>query len=710
MWFRSLLDSLKPRPVRALARQKQRNAARRLPATGRLLVEHLEDRCLPSQYSRLLLPFDPRDINSQGQIVGYDYRSAGHAALWQNGTLIDLGSLGGPAGRSIAYAINDVGQVVGSTGVTPGGSEFRVAFLVTPEDTDHDGAPDRWYRDSNQDGVNDLMTALSAFDDTFNLANDINAAGQVVGVSGNRAVLWQNGNMIDVGGGGAAGINATGQIVGSFGDGAFLINPEDTDGGGAPDRWFRDADNDGDNDLMVGLGGGGATGINATGQVVVTNGYNGGFLWTPFVPNGNSGAMVVLGGPASGQTYDLDLNASAQVVGTTYEGWDEFDAYYDAWIWENGESHLLSPDVHDFAYAINDAGWIVGYDESGGYLLVPIGEQSPPLLTISDVTVTEGHAGTQAANFTVTLSSASTQVVTVAYNTANGYASAGSDYQAISDTLTFAPGETSKTITVRVIGDRFGEPNETFAVNLSSPTNALIADDQGIGTILDDEPRISISDTMLTEGNTGGTSATFTVTLSAAYDVNVTVNHATANGTATAGSDYQAASGTLIFAPGETRKTVTVQLIGDRLPEPNETFTMYLSNPTNAWFVQNQAVGTILDDEPRISIADVTKSEGRKGQTTLFVFTVTLSLAYDQPVTMSFATANGTATTSDNDYVAKTGTLTFAPGETTKTITIEVKGDSKRESTEYFYLDLFSNSTNSLFNKNRAYGTILNGN
>ena len=75
---------------------------------------------------------------------------------------------------------------------------------------------------------------------------------------------------------------------------------------------------------------------------------------------------------------------------------------------------------------------------------------------------------------------------------------------------------------------------------------------------------------------------------------------------------------------------------------------------------------------------------------------------------MSFRTANGTANTSDNDYVAKTGTLTFAPGETTKTITIEVKGDSKKEANETFYLDLFGNSSNSLFSKNRGIGTILN--
>jgi len=118
--------------------------------------------------------------------------------------------------------------------------------------------------------------------------------------------------------------------------------------------------------------------------------------------------------------------------------------------------------------------------------------------------------------------------------------------------------------------------------------------------------------------------------------------------------------------------------------------------------------GAILDDAPGISIGDVTRAEGKKGQTTLFTFTVTLSATYDEAVTMSFRTVDGTATTSDNDYVTKTGTLTFAPGETTKTITSEVKGDSKKEANETFFLDLFGASGNSLFTKNRGLGTILN--
>jgi Calx-beta domain len=221
-------------------------------------------------------------------------------------------------------------------------------------------------------------------------------------------------------------------------------------------------------------------------------------------------------------------------------------------------------------------------------------------------------------------------------------------------------------------------------------------------------PSLKINDVTVTEGNTGTRAATFTITLSAASTQPVTVAYATANGTATAGSDYQAASGALTFAPGETSKTITVLVNGDRLAEPNETFFVNLSAATNATITTGQGTGTIVDDEPRISISDVTKKEGKKGQTTSFTFTVTLSAAYDQAVTMSYQTVNGTATTGDNDYVGKTGTLTFKPGETSKTITITVNGDSKKEADETFYLDLFGLSSNALLTKSRGIGTILN--
>jgi hypothetical protein len=226
-------------------------------------------------------------------------------------------------------------------------------------------------------------------------------------------------------------------------------------------------------------------------------------------------------------------------------------------------------------------------------------------------------------------------------------------------------------------------------------------------------PSLRVNDYSLTEGNSGARQATFTVTLSDAHGEPVTVSYSTSDSGALLGSDYVAASGTLTFAPGETMKTITVQDNGDRVGEANEAFGVSLSNPTNATIDDGYGQGTIVDDEPYVSITDVIMSEGRKGRMTLFTFTVTLTVpgsssGYDQPVTMSFRTTNGTATTGNNDYIAKTGTLTFAAGETSKTITIEVKGDSKKEADETFYLDLFGNSGNSLFTKNRGLGTILN--
>ena len=168
--------------------------------------------------------------------------------------------------------------------------------------------------------------------------------------------------------------------------------------------------------------------------------------------------------------------------------------------------------------------------------------------------------------------------MTVNYATANGTALAGSDYTAASGTLTFAPGQTSKTVTVNVTGDTAVEPNETFVVNLSAPSGATLFDGQGLGTILnDDGPVLRINDVSKAEGNAGTSAAVFTVTLTPASTGTVTVNYATANGTALAGSDYTAASGTLTFAPGQTSKTVTVNVTGDTVAEPNETFVVNLS-------------------------------------------------------------------------------------------------------------------------------------
>src|SRR6185312_8182699 len=306
-----------------------------------------------------------------------------------------------------------------------------------------------------------------------------------------------------------------------------------------------------------------------------------------------------------------------------------------------------------------------------------------PQLAINDVSVTEGNSGTATANFTVTLSPASSQTVQVNYATGNNTATAGSDYTTASGTVTFAPGQTTRPVSVFVSGDTTFEPDETFNVNLTSPVNATVGDAQGVGTITNDDsqPTISINDVTVNEGNAGTTTATFTVSLSNLSSQTVTVNYATADNSATQPGDYATASGTVTINPNTPSQTFTVNVNGDTLTELNESFFVNLSSPSNATINDGQGVGTITNDdaEPSVSINDVTVTEGNSGTTTA-TFTVSLSNPSSQTVTVNFATADNTATTANSDYVATSGTLTFNPTQLTQQVNVTVNGDAAIES------------------------------
>jgi hypothetical protein len=171
--------------------------------------------------------------------------------------------------------------------------------------------------------------------------------------------------------------------------------------------------------------------------------------------------------------------------------------------------------------------------------------------------------------------------------------------------VTFNPGETSKNVTVNVNGDTTVEPDEAFHLDLTTPTKATIADALGIGTITNDDvatppatPSLAISDaTVDPEGDSGTKNATFTVTLSSAAIGPITVNYATSDGTANAPGDYTASSGTLTFAAGDTSKTIPVPVVGDTVPEPDETFGVDLSAPSGATISDGHGIGTIVDDD-----------------------------------------------------------------------------------------------------------------
>ena len=222
-----------------------------------------------------------------------------------------------------------------------------------------------------------------------------------------------------------------------------------------------------------------------------------------------------------------------------------------------------------------------------------------PAIAIGDITVTEGHAGTSIASLPLTLSSPSSNEVKVNYQTVNGTATQPGDYLTGSGTITFAPFATSQVVPVTIVGNLALEPNETFSVTLSAPNNATIDDGTGIVTISDDDapPTITITDASVTEGNSGTTPATFTVTLSHASGNSVTVQYATANGTATAGADYTPGSGTLTFNPGVMSLPIAVPVAGETAAEPNETFAVNLTTPVNGVFGDNQGAGQIVNDD-----------------------------------------------------------------------------------------------------------------
>jgi hypothetical protein len=312
-------------------------------------------------------------------------------------------------------------------------------------------------------------------------------------------------------------------------------------------------------------------------------------------------------------------------------------------------------------------------------------------------------------NFTVSLSSPTTEVVTVRFATSNDSASAGSDYVATTGTLTFNAGETMMTVPVTVNPDLNIEPDETFVVTLSNATgNVNIGKATGIGTILNDDlpPSLSIDDVTVTAA-TMDTTATFFVTLTGLIDEPVSVGFATADDSAIAGVDYLANTGNLTFTPGgPTTLPINVIVLASTGPKPDRSFFVNLSSSSDPDVVieDGSGVGTIVTQG--LSISDATVVEGNAGMTAA-VFTVTLSRMTVENVTVAFQTADDTATAGE-DYVAASGTLTFTPaGAQTQLISVLVNGDTDIEGNERFAVNLSNADGAPLFNS-QGIGTILN--
>ncbi len=350
-------------------------------------------------------------------------------------------------------------------------------------------------------------------------------------------------------------------------------------------------------------------------------------------------------------------------------------------------------------------------------------------LSINDTTVGfEGASGSTIASFTVTRSSTGSGS-SVQFNTSNGTATGGSSCSGNTDYITFTGGglsflasETSKTITITVCGDSRNEADETFFINLSSPSGATIGDGQGQAIITNDdpEPSLRINDISLNEGNAGQANAVFTVTLSTASGQNVSAVFATANDTATGAAacggntDFVNSNNTVNFTAGVTSQTIPIAVCGDTTNESNERLRVNLSNPGNATIQDGIGIATITNDDaappplPTLSIGDVTVNESALSA----VFTFTLSNPNPAGATVHFVSADVTATGSGKtcsvgaDYVVRGGNRSFGPTETTKTLSVPLCGDTVDEPNETFRIQL-SSPTGMTLPDPVAVGTIL---
>ena len=348
-----------------------------------------------------------------------------------------------------------------------------------------------------------------------------------------------------------------------------------------------------------------------------------------------------------------------------------------------------------------------------------------PTLSVSDVSQAEGDSGFTTFSFTISLSSpAPAGGVTFDVTTAPGTATEDVDYfREIAVGVSIPAGQSSFTYNVLVATDLIQEANETFFLNVTNVVGATVADGQGLGTILnDDNPgSFAINDVTLDEGNSGTTAFTFTITRSGgssgAADVSYSVNAPGGAGFADS-ADFAGGtsfSGTVSFANGETSRTITLQVVGDTVFEPTETFTVDLTGTTLGTITDASGAGTITNDDAppqpagSVSIADAQIVEGDSG-TQILVLTLTRT-GGTAPFEVNYATSNGgtpgnAVATAGSDYVAASGQVSFADGVNTATISFTINGDTTPELDEEFTVTLSGATNGATISDATAIATI----
>jgi hypothetical protein len=358
-----------------------------------------------------------------------------------------------------------------------------------------------------------------------------------------------------------------------------------------------------------------------------------------------------------------------------------------------------------------------------------------PSVSVPSANLSEGNAGTNNRTVPVTLSAASGRAVSFAYETrTTGTATAGAgcagttDFVTTSGTVVFPVGSTtpSTPLTLPVCGDTRDEPNETVRIRLSSFTNATGPSTDRTATIVDDDAStstVAVGNTVASEASTVP-SLSFPISLSGPAGQAITVNFATASGTATGGTsctsrvDFINRSGSVTIPAGSTTATVSVSVCDDVLDELSESMVLNLTSaPDAAGISDNQGRGSIRDDDatPVLNLASAASvREGNTGTTQLrVVYTLTTNgslQASGRPITYRFSTASLSAlggSCPGADFASQNLTRTINPGSRAGIIPISVCGDTTREATETMRWTA-SNLVGAIAGNLTGTGTILN--
>ena len=426
--------------------------------------------------------------------------------------------------------------------------------------------------------------------------------------------------------------------------------------------------------------------------------------------------QLAQGRPVGGIVLDI-INGAKGADAITVANKVEVASYYTQQVDAQGATWTVADDLADAKSVLvgvtsSSATVTAALDKVDAVVAADVAPPAPSTytLSVSAPTVAEGDAGTTAMSYVLTLDRVPSEAVTVNYQTlTSGTATAGIDFAAASGSVVFNAGVRTATVTVSAIGDTAFEANETVPVQFSGTqlTSAVTA----TGTISNDDATslytLTANAPSVSEGNSGAQTLTFELTLDKVPSEALTVNYQTlSTGTATAGTDFAVSAGSVTFAAGQTKASVSITVVGDTVLEANETVQVQFTGSKLAAPVT--ATGTITNDEtdPGYTLTASAPSviEGNSGVKAL-AFDVTLDKAPTEAITVTYETQNTGTATAGSDFAITSGTITFAAGQTKASVSVNVVGDTTYEADETVKL-VFSG--NKLAGAVTATGTITN--